>query len=135
MLTALTRNLGHRVKAMEWLAREAEAGALPDVLFLQEVLPTRLARLEPMYALRVTPESSGLPSARTSMLGFRRDLSLVLTDNDEVLGCLGTYAGCVDVEVGDRAVTFASVHASPSQVEAANTPGTSAVPRECELAL
>jgi endonuclease/exonuclease/phosphatase family metal-dependent hydrolase len=134
MLTAITRNLGHRVTAMEWLAHEAEAGTLPDVLFLQEVLPTRLGHLELSYDLHFTPASPGLPSARTSMLGFRRSLGLAVTDNLDVFAPLGTYAVCANVELANRSVIFASVHTSPSHAEEANLIGTSATPRRCELA-
>src|SRR5690242_4615364 len=99
MLTALTRNLGHRVTAMEWLAREAGAGTLPDVLFLQEVLPTRLGSLRAAYDLRITPASPRLPSARTSLLAFRKGLDLVVTGSSKFLAPLGTYAVCANVEL------------------------------------
>lgn len=122
--SVLERNLGHRVSAMEWLAHEAEAGTLPDVLFLQEVLPNRLGRLEAIYDLHLAPASPGLPSARTSMLGFRRNLGLVVTDNREVFAALGTYAVCANIELANGSVIFASVHTSPSHVEAANSIGT-----------
>jgi hypothetical protein len=115
MFTALTRNLGYRVTAMEWLAHEAEAGTLPDVLLLQEVLPNRLRRLEATHDLRLAPASAGLPSARTSVLGFRRNLGFVVTDKHEVFAALGTYAACADVELENGSVIFAKrAHQSKS---------------------
>ena len=112
--SVLERNLGHRVSAMEWLAHEAEAGTLPDVLFLQEVLPNRLGRLEAIYDLHLAPASPGLPSARTSMLGFRRNLGLVVTDNREVFAALGTYAVCANIELANGSSSLQAC--TPAQV-------------------
>jgi endonuclease/exonuclease/phosphatase family metal-dependent hydrolase len=134
MLSALTRNLGHRISAMEWLTQEAALGALPDVLFLQEALPNLLDPVRATYGVFLRPEASESPHGRRSAIAFRRDLGLDAAEDLETFRVLGTYASCARVQLDGRSVILASIHTSPSQLDEEHAIRAHAGTRSCELA-
>jgi endonuclease/exonuclease/phosphatase family metal-dependent hydrolase len=134
MISALTRNLGHRISACEWLIGQASAGALSDVLFLQEVLPNRIDRLNETYEVFLRPTVPELPRGRHSVLAFRKSLDLDVVEDLETFGALGTYASCARTALGGREVVLASIHASPSQLLPEDPRCADVATRSCEAA-
>jgi endonuclease/exonuclease/phosphatase family metal-dependent hydrolase len=119
---------------MEWLTQRAADEALPDVLFLQEVIPSRLGPLTARYDVLLRPVASEALHGRHSVIAFRRDLGMEAAEDLETFRVLGTYASCARVQMDDRSVILASVHLSPSLLDEGHPMRAQAARRSCEPA-
>lgn len=120
MMTCLSRNLGYRKAGAAWLRQTLNEETRPDLVFIQEVLPSLITSPPAGYNIITGPTTPKAAEGRTSAMLFRDGEGEVdrtsLPSGGQPFAALGTYVAAARIHRGAASTWLASVHTSPSIV-------------------